>query len=516
MLLLRRNALAGICALLGLSTAPVAQTADLFWVNGELADKVSYQLIGDADEFFVLGISFNAGPTPLAILDPKDPRFLSLGVDALGFWTSSQLDGAGLGLVEYPLLGNPALVGAPLHAQFLTIPGTTTIVDDLSNAVAFALLLPGTGGFTVGDRAKSIDLHTSSTLPDGSVLLAGGVEHTAGGDVVVADVELFDPQTQSFAAAGASLQHARAGHTATTLDDGRVLFLGGRDDTGAARDTGELYDPVAGTFTPTAVMGSPRSRHTATLLADGRVFVAAGVTVDDPDDFVATAASAVAATEIYDPATDTWAAGPSLPGPTFDHAASLLGNGEVLISGGIEVSFLFGFPVQTYLAACHRFEPVGGTLSAAAALPSARANHAQLTPAGDGRALATGGVRLEVFLDHLFLDEVVRYDASLDTWTPLAPLNNPRAFHAVADTGTQLVVVGGIKDIDMMLEVDVPEETVETAPHAVDAWTDGSDLSFPRVRPRVAVIDSGLRVLITGAGDDGVGGLDTTAETFLP
>src|SRR5262249_41594454 len=63
------------------------------------------------------------------------------------------------------------------------------------------------------------------------------------------------------------------GHSATLLLNGRVLIAGGRSD-GAA--SAELFDPVAGTFSTTGEMITPRRLPTATLLADGRVLIAGG------------------------------------------------------------------------------------------------------------------------------------------------------------------------------------------------------------------------------------------------
>src|SRR5215475_2968521 len=71
----------------------------------------------------------------------------------------------------------------------------------------------------------------------------------------------------------------RAFHTATLLPNGKVLIAGGVA-LGIVPSTkwasAELYDPSAGTFTPTGDMTGPRQWHTATLLPTGQVLIAGG------------------------------------------------------------------------------------------------------------------------------------------------------------------------------------------------------------------------------------------------
>jgi hypothetical protein len=66
-----------------------------------------------------------------------------------------------------------------------------------------------------------------------------------------------------------------------------------------------------------------RGQLTSTLLADGRVLVAAGFGVP------------VASAELYDPATGTWSDAGSFGPAIFEHTATLLRNGKVLVTGGL-------------------------------------------------------------------------------------------------------------------------------------------------------------------------------------
>src|ERR671924_751504 len=75
----------------------------------------------------------------------------------------------------------------------------------------------------------------------------------------------------------ADLHQPRAGHTATLLATGKVLIAGGKDASGQALATAEIYDPASGQYTlVTPQMPSPVWGHTATRLDDGKVLLAGG------------------------------------------------------------------------------------------------------------------------------------------------------------------------------------------------------------------------------------------------
>jgi hypothetical protein len=146
-------------------------------------------------------------------------------------------------------------------------PATTVLAEaELYDPVA------ATFSQTTGSLATARELHAASLLTDGKVIVGGGLDSTGKS---LATAEVFDPTSETFTATKGPMAIARDLHTSTTLKDGTVLVIGGDDGT-APLATAEVYDPAAGTFSPTGSMGAARAVHTATLLNDGRVLVVGG------------------------------------------------------------------------------------------------------------------------------------------------------------------------------------------------------------------------------------------------
>ncbi|MEE8425588.1 MAG: kelch repeat-containing protein, partial [Elusimicrobiota bacterium] len=121
--------------------------------------------------------------------------------------------------------------------------------------------------------------HTSTLLADSSVLVTGGI---GAANIPIDSVTLFrsidglaGPGADGYVTAAPLTTAggvARASHTATLLPDGRVLVVGGVSDAIAAAcdsavgdivcDTGHIYNPVTNGWTAVAGnMTTPRFNH---------------------------------------------------------------------------------------------------------------------------------------------------------------------------------------------------------------------------------------------------------------
>jgi len=220
--------------------------------------------------------------------------------------------------------------------------------------------------------------HTSTLLPNGYVLIAGGYTDI---DSTTASAEVFDPDPfrEAFLPAG-FMNGRRANHTAVLLGDGAVLIAGGESEAGQALSSCEYYFSASSTFLSAPSMLSARSEHTMTRLADGRILVTGGKSYDAFGNIVS-----LTTAEIFDPDpfNSTWTpTANNMSAGRWGHRATLLSNGKVLITGG-------GFGTQHAIAelfdpALNRFEQTTGKMK------SARWRHGSVE-LPSGRVLVTDG-----------------------------------------------------------------------------------------------------------------------------
>ena len=211
------------------------------------------------------------------------------------------------------------------HSATLLRDGRVLVVGGSAasgGAVATAEMLdPSTGLWSpAGNMSYPRTNHTATYLRDGTVLIAGG--RSSDGDPLSATEVNYPYVGTSLWRPGDDMSEARTGHTATLLQDGRVLVVGGSNGAGSLASA-ELFDPVTDTWSPAGAMKDARAAHTATLLDDGRVVIIGGEQNGESLESV----------ELYDALTGQWSSAPEMSVPRKNHTATLLADRRVLVSG---------------------------------------------------------------------------------------------------------------------------------------------------------------------------------------
>ncbi len=311
---------------------------------------------------------------------------------------------------------------APLpNSQVLVAGGNGTGVQCFNSAEIFN---PAAGSFSSSANAMydaHCFVHTTTVLQDGRVLITGGEDATGN---LVNTADMYNPTTGQFDCSGlggvsATTQFCQNTmndtlflHTATLLQNGQVLIVGGNDGVPVAN--AQIFDPTSGTFGCAALGGAnasgfcnntmtdSRQNHSATLLVSGPVagdvLIAGGL---DASGVVLQTA------ELFQPSSGTFVCSDgSTPGATgcpaamtharYLHAAVLLDptyvsgslGGDVLITGGEDST-------GTVLSTAEVYNPATGKFTAVGSMTTARALHAAaLITSGPltGYVLIAGGV----------------------------------------------------------------------------------------------------------------------------
>ncbi|MFZ0308533.1 MAG: kelch repeat-containing protein, partial [Candidatus Sulfotelmatobacter sp.] len=308
-------------------------------------------------------------------------------------------------------------------------PGNVSVVQNgvYSNSIAYTVQSDPFIG-TTGEMEASLYGQTATELTTGQVLIAGGMS-TSG---VENSAELYTPTSESFAPAANAMNVARWLHSATLLNDGTVLIAGGSSlSNETTLNSAEIYDPVAGTFTLLPnTLNTARVGHTATLLSNGQVLIVGGY---DP------ATGIISDAELYDPTAQVFIDLGNTNTPRFHHTATLLQNGQVLITGGETDPT----PSAAYNTA-EIFNPATWTFTALSVnMTTAREGHAA-TLLNNGQVLITGGDLPAAGS----LNTAEIYDPVANAFTAVsATMTSPRIYHdAVLLNGGTILLSGGEND----------------------------------------------------------------------
>jgi hypothetical protein len=330
---------------------------------------------------------------------------------------------------------------------------------------------------SAGNMALARLLHTATVLENGQVLAVGGFN---------VSTEIYDPATDLWhGVADAPNPYREA--TATRLSSGKVL-VAGESDWKSPGVSAALYDPETQTWQPTGALIHPRRQHTATRLASGKVLVVGGASGGGEGQSLATA-------ELYDPESGLWTSTGALGTPRRNHTATVLHDGHVLVTGGTDLAGVRSSTAELY-------DPATGTWHAVAPMKQARTYHTATVLLG-GQVLVTGGGGPEWSggaSSELYLPDT-------GAWITTGSMASPRRQHsAMLLPAGEVLVVGGFHEytgIHTSAELYVP---------ALGAWQPAGHMTVGRYQ-HTATLLAGGQVLVAGGFSNGY---QSSAERYTP
>ena len=261
-----------------------------------------------------------------------------------------------------------------------------------------------------------------------------------------------------------SLLISRAHHRTVALQDGGALVVGGGqiyanyvsdpdfgdsyEEVHGPLNSCERFDPTTETWSSTGSTSATRYQHTATLLNSGQILIAGGY--DTYDYFTQTTQSSA---ELYDTASGTWSTASSMNLARAGHLATLLQDGKVLVVGGAGSS-------EATQKSAEIFNPTTATWSFTGSM-TATIVQAAAVCLSDGRVMVIGGTPINQ-------NSVEIYDPSTGLWSSAAipTLSNSTLQDVVAHVlpdGRVLALIGGYSTV---AEVRIYDPST-------DIWTDG-------------------------------------------
>ncbi|OGR52448.1 MAG: hypothetical protein A2049_08360 [Elusimicrobia bacterium GWA2_62_23] len=493
-----------------------------------------------------------------AVLLPNGKVLVGGGVIGSGFVSGAEIYDPATGVFT----PTGSLVMSRYHPVTALLPDGRVLVAGGANPGSIAeaeLYDPASGTFTQTGSMSDARLHAAAALlGNGKVLVAGG---SNGGHF--ASTELYDPATGKFAP-GATMNTARDWATATILADGRVLMAAGSGLRSAEVYGGAAPNPVpvinninpvtgpagvpftisggnfgvytstcarvlfgstaaavsnwsntsmegvvpplsAGeyqvrveridnsasvlsntvvftveppvsvqdTFVPTGSLAVGRYEHAASRLADGKVLITGGWGDENPS----------ATAELYDPTAGVFSTAGAMLTGRGGHRSVLLGNGKVLVAGGSDG--------PGYLASAELYDPVSKTFSATGSMSAGRyAGMATLLP--NGKVLITGGRTT----GNVETASAELYDPATGVFTPTGNMNSARCAHfAVLLPNGKVLVGGGVIGSGFVSGAEIYDP-------ATGVFTATGSMLVARYHPVTALLPDG-RVLVAGGANPG-------------
>ena len=272
--------------------------------------------------------------------------------------------------------------------------GLTTLITLMFSSVLFA---QNYGGWIITDSMLTgREDHAAIQLNDGNILVSGGYTLTDGNGSN--QVEIFDISKQKWNTA-APMKKGRAIHNLIKLNDGSILAVGGFSEV-----TCEILNKNYSAWSFTDSLKKRRyNGQSVTLMQDGNVLLAGGYY------FLRTTNRDTAwkECELYNYLKKEWTVVKDLNIGRYDHTATLLKDGKILVTGGT----LHQNGVQL-INSCEIYDPKTNEWTFAEPMNYPRARHSA-TLLSDGKVLVIGGQQK--------ISEL--YDPVINKWTTVGSVN---------------------------------------------------------------------------------------------
>ncbi len=458
-----------------------AQAPQLRVEGGSFPGTLQAAMTGAPGKIAAILLDTTPGPTPLALIDRKDPRNLSVGMNLL------QVGLAFSGPCLPPnwkyqtsamsVPNNPSFKGATLYWQGFTLPGTQYFVGPLSNPTA-TRFYPKSNFVDRGVKLRvAVSFPQVLEIPGNKYMVIGGGQGGLLAQIATKNCEIYDVMTDRFVP-GPLMVTEHSVHTATKLLDGRILVAGGVDIQNNPQSAAEIWDPKTNAWTKLPSMSSKRAGHDAALLADGRVWVSGGYAQNvTGGNILSPITSAVDTTEIYDPKTNKWVAGPVMIVPRVGHRVILLSNGKYMIVGGLGwYRVLVKLP--TVWTNCDFFDPKTNKITAGPAMAGAR-GIAPIVDLGGGKILVSGGVAtISLTSPGKVTNTAEIYDVATNKWTTVGSMKQARGMHFgfALGNGKYIHIGGGNGTVLKPLAI----ATTEVFDAKTRTWSSGPSLGTSR------------------------------------
>lgn len=212
---------------------------------------------------------------------------------------------------------------------------------------------PATNKWTLGPDMPFAAGSSASALIGGKVYVAGGIV----GSTTTTRSAVYDPALQSWKEI-AQMPQGR-NHAAAATDGSRLFVAGGRgagsgDGNSVANgfNTLQVYNPATNTWQSSsagqlAALPQARGGMGKGVFYKGEMYVMGGETLDGAG---ATSRKVYNRVDIYNPATNTWRTGTTMPVAKHGIFPLLTGNRITVAGGGVQAGFSSSATVETYNA----------------------------------------------------------------------------------------------------------------------------------------------------------------------